>query len=235
MRLGQMMGLLAAAVVGAAAVSCSAGNSNGDDGSSSSSSSTSGSGGGGQGGSPGGQGGTASGQGGQGGSTSGQGGSAGGGGTSGCQGLGDACSDCSYQNCQQLYCACYVDADCSALGFCMSLCSINDQACAQNCWTSYEDGISQGAIALHCAAQYCATECPGANLLDACDQCMFTNCDTAMNACFANPDCVGLYQCVQACSTTACETSCYTQWPNGTADVTAAYSCSTTHCSGPCS
>ena len=94
--------------------------------------------------------------------------------------------------------------------------------------------MSQGALAQHCAAQQCATECPSAQLLDACETCLFTNCDTAMNACFANPDCVGLYECLQACTNSGCETGCYTQWPNGVATATAVYDCATASCPNDC-
>ncbi len=233
-----VMGFVAAAALVAFGASCAA---NGT-GSGSSTSSTSGGGDGGSvggqgglGGSVGGQGGlsgSSSGQGGDGGSSSGQGGD---GGSTACQGLGDSCTDCSFSNCQQTYCACWNDADCQSLGLCMALCQPNDLSCAQNCYTTYENGVSLGALAQHCASQQCANACPSAGFLDACDLCLFNHCPTQMNSCFANPDCVALVTCLDGCSDQSCETACFDQHTGGATDGTAVVTCGNASCATECS
>src|SRR5438874_9062753 len=73
----------------------------------------------------------------------------------GCMGLADACSQCAFQSCQSVYCACYAEPACGSLIACAQKCSPNDMQCAQTCLTQNEAGISDAFLVDDCAASSC--------------------------------------------------------------------------------
>lgn len=160
----------------------------------------------------------AGGQGGQGGGTGGAGGAA------PCESLGDACSTCLHTMCQDLYCTCYNNAECSALVFtCLNQCdptAADYQMCVQDCSTMYPGGISDGALLGGCSDQNCATDCPPSGVvIDACSECLFTNCSNEMNTCLADPSCAAAIDCIQMCppNDIACPTMCAQNIPGAQA------------------
>ncbi len=159
---------------------------------------------------------------------------AGGGGT--CQSLGDPCSDCTFANCNGLYCTCFSDQDCAALVGCFNACPAADLACQQTCMTAHPDNISLSFILGSCSATSCAAECPGTQVLDPCTNCLFTSCDDAMNNCIADPECSAILQCAQSCaaSDSACVIACGMQHPSGQSGAFAVQACANQSCSAEC-
>lgn len=177
------------------------------------------------------------GQGGQGGGQGGGGqGGAGGGGM--CPSLGDACTTCLSVQCQDTYCTCFQNSECGALAFCLQNCSVNDQACIQTCLGMHPTGISDAFLVANCTAASCDMECPGANALGPCEQCLFTSCSSEMNTCLANPDCYAIIDCAQqqmcAPSDIQCVSACAAGHQAGVQDATAVAMCGQNNCTADC-
>lgn len=175
----------------------------------------------------------------------GQGGGTGGaGGAPQCQSLGDACSLCLHTNCQDLYCTCYNNADCTDLVFnCLSQCdpaAADYQMCTQDCATMYSGGVSDAALLGGCSDQNCAADCPPSGIpIDPCSECLFTNCSNEMNACFANAECAAILECAQACPVTDpgnpnCPQDCALAHPGGLQQALAVLNCSDMNCAMQC-
>lgn len=154
----------------------------------------------------------------------------------GCQGLGDPCTDCSAQQCHDLYCGCYDDAVCGALVACAQGCAPNDTACSQACLTANESAISKAALLSDCAAISCSGLCPGATQLVPCEKCAAQSCEAQLNACVANPECTALVECVLACpqGDDFCAGGCYFDHSDGQDDATALQDCTSNACPGQC-
>jgi hypothetical protein len=159
-------------------------------------------------------------------------GGAGGGET--CPNAGDACTTCEATACPQIYCDCYHSPECLLMAACTTKCNPSDVACNQPCWTAHPTAISAGALLVDCAGSMCPAGCPGYQPLTKCQVCLYTRCQSAMNTCIANPDCTKLLICIGACTTPACETSCYQQFPNGAADAGPVANCTQAHCATEC-
>jgi len=152
-----------------------------------------------------------------------------------CPGEGDACTDCLSTSCSADYCSCYGNVDCGELLQCWSMCPPNDQACSQACETAHPDGISAALLLSGCAATQCPQGCPGNAPLSACDQCLYTNCAIEMNACVANPACVGYFDCTKACAGgPTCLMMCQTTYSTGTTDADKVSMCASVSCAGQC-
>ncbi|MEZ4313411.1 MAG: hypothetical protein R3F14_35770 [Polyangiaceae bacterium] len=157
----------------------------------------------GSGGTGGGSGGTGGAIGGTGGSTgtttSSMGGTGGTGGGPACQPLSDACTQCAYGACEDLYCTCYGADDCPALVNCLSVCDPTDNACVKPCLSAHPESISLSFLLGDCVADPCAGECAGAGNLADCPKCLFDKCSTEMNTCLADPECYDIVMCAIAC------------------------------------
>lgn len=153
----------------------------------------------------------------------------------GCMGLGDPCSDCIFQNCQQQYCACAADTTCQNLVTCTQGCGANNANCTQGCFTNNEPAIAQGALLDDCAANACNSMCNNSlTALTACEKCLFTSCSQQIDTCLANPDCNQLVQCAEACNgDLLCEGDCENQYPNGSDDANNLSDCQMNSC-GQC-
>ncbi len=164
------------------------------------------------------------------------GGGAGVGGGTNCPGVGDPCSRCAASQCSATYCGCYVNASCDKLSVCFSQCQAGDATCYQSCETANPDGISAYFLLENCSAGACMTQCPGTAPLNACQVCLFTKCDTEMNACVANPECTAILGCVAQCAPAnmSCPTACVAQHPMGASDAQAVGLCSNSNCSSAC-
>lgn len=169
--------------------------------------------------------------------TTGQGGNGGGGGgSSSCASLGDVCTDCLYANCNQTYCGCFDNQECVLLVNCLQGCQ-GDQACQQTCMNDHPAGVTDALLVSDCTAISCDAECPGAGQdLPPCQECLFTMCETEIDACFANPDCFALLECVQNCpmGDQACQQQCASQHIGGIALAQAVLSCGNTNCGAQC-
>lgn len=165
------------------------------------------------------------------------GGTGGGGGAAPCQSLGDACSTCLHTNCQDLYCTCYNNADCTGLVFnCLNQCdpaAADYQMCVQDCSTMYPGGISDGALLGGCSDQNCAMDCPASGVvIDACSECLFTNCPNEMNTCLADPACAAAVECIQMCPPG--DINCPLTCANGVPGAQAVLQCGLTNCQAQC-
>jgi hypothetical protein len=55
--------------------------------------------------------------------------------------------------------------------------------------------------------------------LPGCGDCIKQQCATECANCTANPDCLALYDCIKKCSTSTCEQTCRSTYPNGDIDL----------------
>lgn len=135
------------------------------------------------------------------GGTGGAGGATGGsGGAPVCQPIAEPCAECAYATCQDLYCACYAEADCAALVACISPCDPADTVCQQPCLTDHKDSISKAFLLGDCAAGSCSGSCMGVAAIPPCPKCLFTMCPAEMNNCLSDPDCNDIIQCAGNCA-----------------------------------
>jgi len=168
------------------------------------------------------------------------GGTGGGGGAMVCPGLNDPCSDCLADQCQESYCACYNNPECTALGMCLYGCDQNDpnyEQCTQDCAAQHPQGVADAAVVGSCSDQNCQPECPPTGImLDPCQECLLTECNDEMDACFANPECQAIIECGQMCAPgdQACQQDCAAMHPGGLAQAGAVLSCGQTNCSMQC-
>lgn len=145
----------------------------------------------------------------------------------GCQGLGDACSDCSYAQCEMQYCDCGENAACNALAACAGNCAAGDQQCSQNCLTMNQAGISDAIILSECTATQCAAACPTVARPDACQLCAAQSCPAQLNACVAEPQCLQIIACAEQCGPDdfVCLLGCQDDFGNGQDEAEALGGC----------
>lgn len=160
--------------------------------------------------------------------------SAGAGGGGACADLGDVCTTCELAACPDRYCACYENPACGLLASCVLACPLSDVSCIQGCYAQHPDGISDGALLVHCAASDCPQACPGYQPLEPCTRCLYEACPSTMNTCVANAECTQLLLCLDACLDEACVDQCYADHPAGLTDAAALGTCSQRHCIEAC-
>lgn len=151
-----------------------------------------------------------------------------------CPGVGDPCTTCESASCPKAYCDCYNDPECVLMAQCLAKCAIGDEACSQPCWTAHPSAISVGALLYDCAGTVCTKGCPGYPPLGECLVCVYTRCQPEMNACISKPECTKLLDCVAACATPMCETSCYQMFPGGSAEAGPVANCLQAQCPTEC-
>ena len=163
-------------------------------------------------------------------------GGGGAGGAPSCPGYGDACTDCLSSGCAATYCACYDEIHCFGYLQCLGTCMMGDAACAQNCATVHEPGISVAILVADCAATTCDADCQFGKALNACQKCLYTQCAPEMNACIADAECLALVQCIQACSPgdSTCSQACITAHPDGFSKAQGTGSCRKLNCADDC-
>jgi len=111
-----------------------------------------------------------------------------------------------------------------------------DTECAQSCATVHEAGISAAALTADCAGTTCDAGCAAGKALMPCQKCLYTECSNEMNACLANPECVALVQCIQACAPgdMACGQACADEHPSGLLQAVALRNCRIENCDESC-
>lgn len=162
--------------------------------------------------------------------------SGGAGGTEVCPGAGDACTGCLSEQCAEVYCGCYDEIHCGGYLQCLGTCMMGDTACAQNCATVHEPGISAAILTADCAATVCDAACNFGNALTGCQKCLYTACAPQMNACIADPECLALIACLQMCmpGDMACAQACIGQHPDGLSEVQDVRDCRLDNCFDVC-
>ena len=157
-------------------------------------------------------------------------------GTMTCPPFMDACTNCASVNCPEIWCGCVNNPDCLGLFQCFAGC-MQDETCEQGCLTTYENGISAAALVSGCAGTTCSSVCSWGNPgFDPCEECIYTDCATEMNACLAMPDCGLLYQCLTACDPLqlTCQQQCYLDYPGGVQLLETALQCIAGQCQMEC-
>lgn len=180
------------------------------------------------------------GTGGQGGDTTSAGGTGGQGGGPTCQPLSNDCTQCAFDACQDLYCACYATDDCPALVSCLEPCDPADMECVQACLSAHPDSIATAFLLGDCAAVPCSDVCTGVVEQQPCPECLFTMCPAEMNACLSDPDCYAIINCATGCAPNDfnCALMCTNGKPNDSINkAVAVQGCTTnaTKCQSACS
>jgi hypothetical protein len=114
---------------------------------------------------------------------------------------------------------------------------MQDETCEQGCLTTYQNGISAAALVSGCAGTTCSSVCSWGNSgFDPCEECIYTDCASEMNACLAMPDCGLLYQCLTACDPLqlTCQQQCYLDYPGGVQLLETALQCIAGQCQMEC-
>jgi hypothetical protein len=135
-----------------------------------------------------------------------------------CPPLGDPCTGCISTQCPDHWCGCANNPECLALFSCASMCPAMDTACYQGCYSLHPTGIADASLVSGCAGTTCDASCGWGNQdFNDCQQCIFEDCSAEVNACFGQPDCLGLWTCLQDCEPLelTCQQDCYNAWPSG--------------------
>ncbi len=153
-----------------------------------------------------------------------------------CAPLGDPCTGCISQNCAGDWCDCQGNPECLTLFNCFGACN-NDEACNQACMTQHQSGISNVLLVSGCAGTVCDSSCAwGDDEFTECQECIYQDCASEMNACLAAPDCTKLWDCFQGCPPLAlsCNQQCYNDFPKGVATLETLLQCTVVACEDPC-
>lgn len=151
-----------------------------------------------------------------------------------CPDAGGRCTICESTECPDEYCDCYNNGSCVLLAQCTFACPVGDIECNQLCWTTYPEGISDGALLTQCAATTCSGQCGALNPLTECQICLYGECSQAMNTCVSNPECTALLTCLDLCEDPGCENTCYAVHPDGLADSGPVGDCAQDACLQQC-
>jgi hypothetical protein len=127
-----------------------------------------------------------------------------------CMGLGDACTNCAFTSCENLYCTCFGDADCGPIVTCLNACAVGDTTCIDGCYAHHTTGISEATLLDACEAMSCAGMCGNAATLPKCEECLFTNAAANMDACLVDSTCIAWLACANACADPVCIGNCAT-------------------------
>ena len=153
-----------------------------------------------------------------------------------CDGFGDPCTSCASTGCPDTWCQCANNPECLALFGCYQQC-MGDEGCQQDCLTEHEDGISDVVLVSGCAGTVCQGSCNFGNPeFNDCQDCIYNDCATEMNACIASPDCAALWGCLNDCPNleVTCQQQCYDDFGDGAPTLEVALMCVTSQCGSVC-
>ena len=152
-----------------------------------------------------------------------------------CPGYGDNCTNCISASCSQVWCDCRNNAECVALYACWNNCGTS-QTCINNCMMQHSTGVSQALLVDNCAGTTCHGSCNWGQPIPPCTQCIYSDCTQQMNACFADPQCIPLLDCLDACppNSVVCAQGCYNQHGAGAMALQPVIDCSSQKCQPQC-
>lgn len=157
-----------------------------------------------------------------------------------------ACNGCLTTSCCAQAAACGNSSDCSLLFDCVQNCNVGDTACEQQCASANPNGVNALNAFSNCINTKCQVQCGGGSSTmcggfqisdPQCSQCFDTTCCTQGSKCGANPACVALNDCLNACDPdagAACEQACQSQNAGGAMDYKALGDCVTGPCGSAC-
>ena len=158
------------------------------------------------------------------------------GGTEICNSFGDPCTNCAALNCPEIWCGCAKSQPCIDLFGCLGMCQ-GKEACTQACYQLHQDGVSEVLLVSGCAGTTCDSICQWGNTeFTECQECIFSDCSTEMNACMAEKECMKLWQCLNACPKAglSCQQGCYNDHGAGVKTLETVLQCTITVCSPEC-
>lgn len=165
--------------------------------------------------------------------TNGQGGSSTSSGSTICSGAFDSCTGCADSVCPAAWCECSANMECIAMLDCFGGCGPNE-GCYQACMDSHPDGASDAFRVVGCEG--CSPSCYGAEPIDPCEECLYSDCEDELNGCIAQEDCLSLWQCLGDCPQfgLACQNACYDAYPSGIDPLEELLDCSADECDSTC-
>jgi hypothetical protein len=145
------------------------------------------------------------------------------------------CGECLSEACPDIWCNCFENSECFALFDCFGECN-GGEACQQQCLAAHEEGIADVLLVSDCAATTCDGACPWGNDVPPCGECIYEDCEDEVNACFAQPSCLLLFDCLTGCGPVGltCQEQCYQDFGAGTALLQAVLECSVDECDSAC-
>jgi hypothetical protein len=145
------------------------------------------------------------------------------------------CTVCLSEACPDIWCNCFENSECFALFDCFGECN-GGEACQQQCLAAHQEGIADVLLVSDCAATTCDGSCPWGNDVPPCGECIYESCEDEVNACFAQPSCLLLFDCLTGCGPVGltCQEQCYQDFGAGTALLQAVLECSVDECDGAC-
>ncbi len=148
-----------------------------------------------------------------------------------CASLGDGCTDCISTTCNASWCECTANPECTAIIECWYSCATDD--CFASCNQTYPNGVSDAALAIGCPG--CTGSC-GTDPIDPCQECIYSSCEDEMNACFAVPECLLLWDCLSSCPglDLSCQQGCYDAYGAGVESLQTALECVDGACTPQC-
>jgi hypothetical protein len=153
-----------------------------------------------------------------------------------CQPLGDACTQCAFDDatCNPLYCGCLADPACAGYAQCVNGCGLGDEACHDVCEATYAAGYSSFYQMVDCMGSSCQGDC-GFGALPACFSCLASDCSSELDGCVGDAECNEYLDCVGGCTTPnpTCFVACYGAMTD-TTEADALGACLQTTCSGSC-
>jgi len=102
---------------------------------------------------------------------------------------------------------------------------------------THQGAISDVILLSGCAGTTCSSVCDwGDAEFSDCEECIFNDCATEMNACLVVPDCGALWQCFGTCGDLdlTCQANCYSTYPGGIQQLETALQCVVNLCERPC-
>jgi hypothetical protein len=157
-------------------------------------------------------------------------------------GTGDACDACMNSACASQWAACDSNAACTALLNCLEQCQ--DETCYEGCYTNNQAGAPLLDAVDMCIEQQCGQQCGGGGGAgggaggggsgDPCESCIMTSCAAQENACYSDPACGALLDCLGNCQDQTCDDQCFSQHQAGAPKLDALDACIEQSCAAQC-
>ncbi|MEJ7735326.1 MAG: hypothetical protein WKG00_39845, partial [Polyangiaceae bacterium] len=145
------------------------------------------------------------------------------------------CTECIAESCAAVWCGCLDEPSCLGLFGCYQQCGA-DPMCEQACLQQFEPGIADVLLVSDCAGSACSAACNWGNDVPPCTECIYDQCEDETNACFVEPQCLALLQCLMDCDPLelSCQDQCYDDHGAGVDTLEVLLQCRAANCSSRC-